>query len=198
MLDLRDIGVVFGNKTVLRSCSLSVTAGARVALMGPSGCGKTTLLRIALGLQSPDSGTVKNAFSRPAAVFQEPRLLPWRSAIENVNLVLSDGPETADEARAWLKKVELGDAAELFPAELSGGMQQRLSLARALAFGPDLLVLDEPFKGLDEALRSRMLALISSAAAERGAILLATHSEKEAAALGCRVLRYDAQGFFAE
>ena len=197
MLELRDIGVVFGNKTVLENCSLSVPVGARVALMGPSGCGKTTLLRVALGLQNPDSGVVKNAFSRPAAVFQEPRLLPWRSAAENVNLVLSDGPDTESAARAWLEKVELGEAAELFPAELSGGMQQRLSLARALAYGPDLLVLDEPFKGLDEALRRRMLALIARSAANC-AILLATHSEEEAAALGCRILRYDAQGFFAE
>ena len=198
MLELRDIGVVFGNKTVLENCSLSVPDGARVALMGPSGCGKTTLLRVALGLHSPDSGAVENAFSRPAAVFQEPRLLPWRSALENVNLVLSDGPDTESAARAWLEKVELNDAAELFPAELSGGMQQRLSLARALAYGPDLLVLDEPFKGLDEALRGRMLALIASAAAANCAILLATHSEEEASALGCRILRYDARGFFAE
>ena len=197
MLELRDIKVVFGEKTVLKNCSLSVPPGAHVALMGPSGCGKTTLLRVALGLQSPDSGTVENRFSRPAAVFQEPRLLPWRSAWENVNLVLSDGPDTEPEARAWLDKVELGDSAELFPAELSGGMQQRLSLARALAYEPDLLILDEPFKGLDEDLRRRMLKLIVQEMPDC-AILLATHSEEEAESLGCRILRYDAQGFFAE
>ena len=197
MLELRDIGVVFGDKTVLRNCSLSLPDGARVALMGPSGCGKTTLLRVALGLHSPDSGTVENGFSRSAAMFQEPRLLPWRSAMENVNLVLSDGPDTESAARAWLEKVELGEDAELFPGEMSGGMQQRLSLARALAYGPDLLVLDEPFKGLDEALRSRMISLISCSAVNC-AILLATHSEEEAVALGCRIFRYDAHGFFAE
>ena len=197
MLELRDIGVVFGNKTVLRNCSLSVPDGARVALMGPSGCGKTTLLRVALGLHSPDSGTLENSFSRPAAVFQEPRLLPWRSAVQNVNLVLSDGPETEQEVISWLEKVELGEAAELYPSELSGGMQQRLSLARALAYDPDFLVLDEPFKGLDEALRRRMLALIVQEM-PNCTILLATHSEEEADALGCRILRYDARGFFSE
>ena len=158
--------------------------------MGPSGCGKTTLLRVALGLQHPDAGSVSNRFACPASVFQEPRLLPWRTALENVNLVLSDGPGTREEARGWLERLELGDAAELYPTELSGGMQQRVSLARALAAGPDLLVLDEPFKGLDEALRTRMTALISQALPE-AAILLATHSEAEAEALGCRVLRYD-------
>lgn len=197
MLELQDVGVVFGSKAVLRNCFLSVPIGARIALMGPSGCGKTTLLRVALGLHGPDSGTVENSFSRPAAVFQEPRLLPWRSVLENVNLVLSDGPETKGEALAWLEKVELGEAAELLPAELSGGMQQRLSLARALAYGPDLLVLDEPFKGLDDALCRRMSALIAQAA-QTCAILLATHNEEEARAIGCRILRYDARGFFAE
>ena len=197
MLELNQIDVAFGSKKVLKNASLSVPAAARVALMGPSGCGKTTLLRVALGLQIPDTGTVENRFSRPAAVFQEPRLLPWRSAKENVNLVLSDGPETEKEASEWLERVDLAEAAGLFPAELSGGMLQRLSLARALAYGPDLLVLDEPFKGLDEALRGRMLALIAQTTPQC-AILLATHSEEEAAALGCKILRYDTEGHFAE
>ncbi len=162
--------------------------------MGPSGCGKTTLLRIALGLQRPDAGTVENAFIRPAAVFQEPRLLPWRTALENVDLVLSDGPDTREKARGWLERLELGEAAALYPSELSGGMQQRVSLARALAFGPDLLVLDEPFKGMDEALRERVIALVSRVLPQ-AALLLATHSEEEADALGCRILRFDGGAF---
>ena len=194
---IKDAVKKYGDYIALKGVSLDIKEGEFFTLLGPSGCGKTTLLRVALGLHSLDSGMFENAFSRPAAVFQEPRLLPWRSALENVNLVLSDGPDTESAARAWLEKVELGEAAELFPSELSGGMQQRLSLARALAYGPDLLVLDEPFKGLDEALRRRMHALIARSAANC-AILLATHSEEEAAALGCRILRYDAQGFFAE
>ncbi|MDO4974295.1 MAG: ATP-binding cassette domain-containing protein [Eubacteriales bacterium] len=190
LLKLEHISLSFGDKQILRNCDLSLSAGARSALMGPSGCGKTTLLRVILGLQRPDSGAIGNRFVRPAAVFQEPRLLPWRRAWENVNLVLSDGPDTEGEARAWLDRLEVGEAAELYPAELSGGMQQRVSLARALAAAPDLLVLDEPFKGLDEALCERVITTVSRALPE-AAILLATHSEAEAAALGCRILRYD-------
>ncbi len=189
VLDCRDIRVAFGGRTVLSGCSLRLTPGERIALMGPSGCGKTTLLRVALSLQKPDGGTVLWDFKRAAAVFQEPRLLPWCTAAENVNVVLGDRPETMPDALAWLDRVELSPAAGLFPAELSGGMRQRLSIARALAFAPDLLVLDEPFKELDTALSGRVAALVSSSA-RNTAILLATHSEEEAAALGCRVLRY--------
>ncbi len=194
MLKLDRVSVSFGGREVLRGCSLSLSAGERLALMGPSGCGKTTLLRLALGLQRPDAGTVENSFLRPAAVFQEPRLLPWRSALENVALFLPGGDGVKDEARIWLDRLELGDAAALCPAELSGGMQQRVSLARALAFGGDLLILDEPFKGMDRDLQERVTVVVSQSLPGT-ALLLATHSEAEAAALGCRILRYDAGRF---
>ena len=194
MLTLEDVSVSFGERPVLRDCTRSLAAGERLALMGPSGCGKTTLLRLALGLQRPDAGTVENTFLRPAAVFQEPRLLPWRSALENVALVLPGGDAGRETARHWLERLELGEAAALCPAALSGGMQQRVGLARALAFAPDLLVLDEPVKGMDEALRERVTALVSEALPGT-ALLLATHSEEEAGALGCRILRYDGGRF---
>ncbi|MBQ9663809.1 MAG: ABC transporter ATP-binding protein [Oscillospiraceae bacterium] len=190
MLELNDVSVRFGEKTVLSGCSLSVAAGERIALMGPSGCGKTTLLRVALSLQLPSSGTVRTSSKRNAAVFQEPRLLPWRTAAENVNAVLSDSPGTLPEAVRWLERLELREAADLYPAELSGGMQQRVSIARALCCSPDLLVLDEPFKGLDTALHDRVLALVNAALPADTAVLLATHSEEEAKALGCRILRW--------
>ena len=190
MLEGKGLCLSFGEKAVLRDCDLRLPAGARLALMGPSGCGKTTLLRVALGLQPPDAGTVDNRFRRTAAVFQEPRLLPWRTALENVNLVLSDTPSTFGTARHWLERLELADAAALYPGELSGGMQQRLALARALAAEPDLLVLDEPFRALDDALRARVLQTVNEAC-PGAALLLATHSEDEAAALGCTVLYFD-------
>ncbi len=189
MLKLNEVSVRFGDRRVLCACSLCLEKGERLALMGPSGCGKTTLARVALGLQSPDSGRVESDFSRVAAVFQEPRLLPWLTAEENVNLVLADSAESLPEARAWLARLELSEAAELYPAALSGGMQQRLSLARALAAKPDFLVLDEPFKALDAALHRRVLRLTAESLRD-ASLLLITHTEQEAEALGCRVIRW--------
>ena len=197
MLELHNAGVSFGDKSVLSGCTLSLASGERIALMGPSGCGKTTLLRTVLGLQEPDSGAVTNSFSRPAAVFQEDRLFPWLTALENINLVLSGKAETMPEARRWLELLELGDAAELYPRELSGGMRQRIAIARALCVRPDLLVLDEPLKQLDAALQARVSTLISQSCRDC-ALLLATHSETEAKALGCRIFFCRDGAFFPQ
>ena len=190
MLELKNVSLRLGDKQVLRDCDLRLADGGRIALMGPSGCGKTTLLRVALSLQKPDAGEVSCSWNRIGVVFQEPRLLGWRTATENVDLVLSDGPETAAEAALWLDRLELGEARELYPAELSGGMQQRLSIARALAVRPELLVLDEPFKAMDEALAARVRQTVAQALSD-SALLLVTHSEEEARAFGCRILRYE-------
>ena len=188
MLTLEHLELRFGEKEVLRDCSLSLAPGGHLAVMGPSGCGKTSLLRIALGLQIPDAGSVSVSAKRAAAVFQEPRLLPWSTALENVMLVLSS-PTAREDALFRLRQVELEEAAGLYPDELSGGMQQRVSLARALAVRPDFLVLDEPLKGMDEALAERMRALLLRKT-EGVSLLLATHDREEAAALGCRILYY--------
>ena len=195
MLKLNEVSIRFGAKQVLDSCSLVLEKGQRAALMGPSGCGKTTLARAVMSLQTPDSGTVSCSFQRVAAVFQEPRLMPWATAEENVNLVLSDRPETMPQARAWLDALELSEAASLYPAELSGGMQQRLSIARALAYKPELLIMDEPFKAMDDALKSRILKVTASSITS-AALLLITHSREEAAALGCRILQFEDGRFF--
>ncbi len=189
MLECREISLRFGEIQVLSDCGLRLAPGERIALMGPSGCGKTSLLRVLLGLQKPGRGSVRLTAERIGVVFQEPRLLPWRTAAENVNLVLSDRPETLAEAEDWLNRLELKDAAGLYPPELSGGMQQRTAIARALAVRPELLVLDEPSRGLDPALRERVLRLIREDLPGR-ALLLATHSEEEAETLGCEILRY--------
>ena len=161
MLELLNISHSYGDRQVLQGVKLSLEAGQRIALMGPSGCGKTTLLKIALGLLHPSAGTVQNRFCRVAAVFQEPRLLPWCTAVENVNLVLDDRKNGLSRAMAALEKMELKDSAQKYPRELSGGMQQRVAIARALATEPDLLILDEPFKGMDESLRLRVLQSVA-------------------------------------
>ncbi len=185
MLKLTDISHHYGDQPVLEKKNVMLLPGQRLALMGPSGCGKTTLLRIALGLLEPTEGTVENTFRKTAAVFQEPRLLPWRTALENVNLVLGDGKATLGSARKYLEQVKLSDAADKYPRELSGGMQQRVAVARALAVKADLLVLDEPFKAMDEALREKIIARVAETEA---AILLVTHEESEAKALHCEII----------
>ena len=189
MLELKKVSVAFEGKTVLSDCSLFLPRGGRAALMGPSGCGKTTLLRVALGLQEPDAGQGRRGTRRLAAVFQEPRLLPWLSAEENVCLPLPEGERSRENAREWLERLELGQARALLPAELSGGMQQRVSLARALAAEPELLVLDEPFRAFDAPLRERVIELILRSLPD-AAVLIATHEREEAERLGCRVYVY--------
>ena len=186
MLKLKSVSHSYGSQQVLKDLDLTLNPGQRLAVMGPSGSGKTTMLRIVLGLLNADAGTVENTFRKTVAVFQEPRLLPWRTAIQNVNLVLGDKKATLETAKAHLKQVGLEDALDKYPQELSGGMQQRVSLARALAAGGDLLVLDEPFKAMDEALRERIIALVAQTDA---AILLVTHEEAEAKMLGCEIIR---------
>ncbi len=186
MLKLTGICHSYDGVTVLNGVNLRVNPGQRIAIMGPSGVGKTTLLRIALGLLAPDEGTVANTFRKTAAVFQEPRLLPWRTALENVNLVLSDSKSTLETARRALQTMGLADAADKYPRELSGGMQQRVAIARALAGEGDFLVLDEPFKAMDADLRASVMALVANT---KAAILLVTHEESEALALGCEIIR---------
>lgn len=187
MLELKDVSLSFGALEVLRGASLTLWQGERIAITGPSGCGKTSLLYVIAGLLHPDSGLVRNRAARTACVFQEPRLLPWLSAEENVSIVMPHGTQGQD-ALMLLKKLGLADSAEKHPCELSGGMQQRAALARALAYAPDLLLLDEPFRALDAA--SKALAI--DAVNERAdcAVILVTHSPEEADALGCRIIPF--------
>lgn len=186
MLKLTNICHSYGDNPVLKDITLNLSSGQRLAIMGPSGSGKTTLLRIVMGLLRPTAGRAENHFSKISAVFQEPRLLPWRTALENVNLVLADDRSTLEQARCQLARLGLAEAADKYPGELSGGMQQRVALARALAMEGDLLILDEPFKAMDEALRQQVIAQVAQT---RAAILLVTHDGEEAAALGCGILR---------
>lgn len=195
MIEAHDLTVTYDGRDVLHNVTLTVPDGAHIALMGPSGCGKTTLLRVLAGLRAPDGGSVRVSPGRMACVFQTPRLLPWRTAAENVNAVLSDRAQTMPQARAWLERLELGEAAEQYPAALSGGMQQRVAIARALAYDAPVLLLDEPFRGLDAALRARVTACIAAETQGR-TLVLATHDPADADALGCTVYAY-AGGAFA-
>ena len=187
MLQLLNVTRRFGEKTVLKDLTHTFPERGVVALMGPSGCGKTTLLRLLAGLDRPDGGEIRSDYTKSAVAFQEPRLLPWLNCIDNVNIVLPKdnlSPETTKELFALL---ELSAVENALPDALSGGMRQRVSLARALAFGGDLLLLDEPFSALDEALKARIAPLVRAANPD-GLTVLITHNPADAALLGATVL----------
>lgn len=192
MLELKNVCLSYGKLEVLKNISLRLARGERIALMGPSGCGKTSLLRVSAGLQKPCSGRVINSVERTAMVFQEPRLLPWLSAEDNVKLTIPTGAKTSSHPVNWLEKLGIAEAAKKRPDELSGGMQQRVALARALAYEADLLLLDEPFKALDACTKENIIKTISGST--DAAIILVTHDAGEAAALGCRVIELDTFG----
>lgn len=194
MIELKNISLTYGTQTILKGQDLAVAAGERIALMGPSGCGKTSLLRLIAGLAKPTDGFLSVHTDRIAYLFQEARLLPWLTAEENVNTVLSDGDATLPEARKWLAAVGLKTDMKKYPHELSGGMQQRVSLARALAYGGDILLLDEPLKGLDAETRADMIRLINSHTAGK-TLLLATHDTEEATALTDTLYSYQTDCF---
>jgi len=176
---------------------LEITAGSFVALLGPSGCGKSTLLRLVAGLDRPDRGevTLGDDEARPdiAYVFQDPHLMPWRRNVDNVALPLElagiPTAERREKALAALVKVGLGDAADRYPGELSGGMRMRASLARALVTRPRLLLLDEPFASLDELTRHRLDDQLRALWIDLGmTVLFVTHAIGEAAYLAERAV----------
>ncbi|CAH0167704.1 MULTISPECIES: ABC transporter ATP-binding protein [unclassified Microbacterium] len=195
----RRFAVAEGQRQVLRGLDVDLGAGEIVAVVGPSGCGKSTLLRLVAGLDTPTGGIiaidgtgVTDTDERTAVAFQEPRLLPWRTLAQNVALGLPRrlrGRARTERVSELLRLVGLEHAANQRPREVSGGMAQRASLARALARNPSVLLLDEPFGALDALTRLRMQDLLLDIhAAEPTTILLVTHDVEEALYLADRVL----------
>lgn len=174
---------------------LSLKAGEIVALVGPSGCGKSTALRLLAGIEHPSAGAVTRTVSRgeTALVFQTPTLAPWLSALDNAALPLRLAGQSKTQAQAAaaraLTRVGLGDAMTKSPAQLSGGMAMRASLARALVADPRLLLLDEPFAALDEITRRQLADDVLRLAAQlEPALLFVTHNVEEAVYMASRVI----------
>jgi NitT/TauT family transport system ATP-binding protein len=178
--------------TAIADLTFQISGHVFVSVVGPSGCGKSTLLNIVSGIETASRGTIEvSEDGRPARlgyVFQEPRLLPWRTVMQNMLYVL-DGDGAPERARRYLGMVGLADAGEKFPAQLSGGMQQRVGIARAFAVEPDLLLMDEPFSHLDaitaRGLREQLQAIWTET---RKTVLFVTHDIAEAVQLSNRVL----------
>jgi NitT/TauT family transport system ATP-binding protein len=212
-LKFDNVWVEYGDKVVLEKVSISIEEGCFVSIVGPSGAGKSTFLRLALGQEAPTRGQVllggKKLKAEPGAdrgiVFQRYSVFPHLSARDNVvfGLDCAGAPLTArlggakrraavKQAEEMLASVGLGDSMNVYPAQLSGGMQQRLAIAQALVKHPRILLLDEPFGALDPGVRLDMHELITDLwRAHKLTILMVTHDIKEAFALGTRVLAFD-------
>jgi len=178
----------------LREIDFEVCGSQFVSIVGPSGCGKSTLLNIISGVDAPTSGELSiTENGRPARlgyVFQDPRLLPWRTIMDNLLYVHDDrGKERREAVRQHLKMVKLDDVENLYPNQLSGGMQQRAGIARAFSVEPDLLLMDEPFSHLDaitaRALREQLQELLQ---AHPTTVLFVTHDVMEAVQLSDRII----------
>ena len=186
MLQIDRLTLSFGDKRVLEDFSLSLPLEGVTALRGPSGCGKTTLLRCIAGLERPNSGRVAGISPRQTAfLFQENRLFPWRTAEQHITDVLPR--ERRGEASRWLALAELEGEERVYPSALSGGMGRRLALARCLALGGALYLLDEPFSGVDPERAERIMGRIRTL---NTPVLLVSH-EEAVLSLADRVVELD-------
>lgn len=196
-LQIQDMNFGFPNEELFRGFSLSIEAGEVCAVLGPSGCGKTTLVRLVAGLLQPESGRVLLR-EKPALAFQDARLLPWEPAWVQVALGMTGwqlrGSAGRDGARRLLFELGLGNCAERYPHELSGGMKRRLNLARAVARSSGLLLLDEPFTHLDIVTHTELIGFAHALLQRKPrTTLLVTHSPHEAMALADRVVVLSAE-----
>jgi NitT/TauT family transport system ATP-binding protein len=193
-MHVHGIHKIFDNDVVaIENLTLDIQAGEFVAILGPSGCGKSTLLRIIAGLDRPSSGSVETGEGKIAYVFQDAHLLPWRNVLRNVALPLElmgvARAERLAAASEALQQVGLADAIKRYPAQLSGGMRMRVSMARALVTRPKLLLLDEPFAALDEITRQKLDEQLRELwMRHRMTVVFVTHSTAEATFLADRAV----------
>jgi len=194
MLRFDDVSLSLDGRPIVAEVDLAVAPRQLAVLVGPSGAGKTTLLRLAAGLVEPTAGRVENRARHTAVVFQEPRLLPWESALDNAGLPLAaigiGRREARPEAERWLLRLGLRrDDLDKRPAALSAGMRTRVALARAFVAAADLVLLDEPFASLDLGLRRDLQTLLRDLVVETGvAALFVTHDPTEAVRLADRLM----------
>lgn len=190
MLALTNVNKAMGQQAVLENVTLMLEENCIHCLLGPSGCGKSTLLRVAAGLLKADSGTVHLNPKECAMVFQEPRLLPWLTVSENLALALNHLPKNshAEAIEQALKRIQLNHVQHYMPSELSGGMAQRVGIARAILRQPTILLMDEPFAALDAITRTELQQMLLTLMQEqKTTCLFVTHDIDEAITLGDQI-----------
>lgn len=198
-LIVENVNFSFGFKEILKDINFTLKKGEVVSIVGPSGGGKTTLLHLCSKLLKLDTGRIKNSFSSSTFAFQEPRLLPWKNVIDNISLALKAKGEKTNIAEQKAKDIAIlfglqeSDFSK-FPKDLSGGMKQRVSFARALVVNPSLLFLDEPFSALDIGLKKELQnLLIKNIENNNLSILFITHDLMEAIKLSDKIIVLKAQ-----
>ncbi|QTQ14274.1 ATP-binding cassette domain-containing protein [Treponema parvum] len=179
MVSVANIKKTYNSKIVIEDLSLSVKAGDLAVIVGPSGCGKSTLLNIIAGLDQNYEGKLQTSGKKIGYVFQEDRVLPWLTVFQNIKSVNPSGED--DVVQHFIDAAGLTGFEKYYPDELSGGMRQRCSIARALYYGSDILLMDEPFKSLDYVIRQKMISdLLKIHEEEKNTILFVTHDIEEA------------------
>ncbi len=182
MIKISELNFSYGENTILKDFSCELKSGERVCISAVSGRGKTTLLKIICGLLNEYSGQVEINAEKLSVVFQDDVLLPWYTALENIAVV-----SNIQRAEFWLSRFNLADSADKYPYELSGGMKRRVALCRALAYDGDILVLDEPFKGLDDELKRQIIEIIKEQYKDR-LIIFTSHDKAETDMLATRII----------
>ncbi len=203
LIEFRNVSKTYGTLGVLKELSFQIGNEDIVGILGPSGVGKSTILKIIAGLEEASSGISISRAERVGYVFQEPRLLPWKTTFENVALPLIahgiNRKEARERAFSYIEKMGLGGFEDYFPNQLSGGMLQRVSLARAFAPSPDLLLLDEPFSALDLRLKSVLENMLRELLEENPIpVLYVSHSPEEVVQFANRIFMMFAGGIIEE
>ncbi len=185
-IELKNITKKYGDKTVIDNLTLSFPKGETTCIMGPSGCGKTTLLRILASLETPDSGEITGAEGSVSFVFQEDRLCEDFSVLSNIRLVTGKNC-SKEKILSHIKELGLEDYSDTAVSKLSGGMKRRVAIARGICFDADIVIMDEPFKGLDETLKKTVMDYVKKHT-ENKTLICVTHDRSEAEYLGVNII----------
>jgi ABC-type nitrate/sulfonate/bicarbonate transport system ATPase subunit len=199
MIRFQGVTKSFAGLNLFRDISFELKAHEIAAVLGPSGIGKTTLLRLIAGTLQPDSGTIETGSQRIGFIFQDHRLLPWRTAEDNIAVVLKaqgfSRENAGEKARHWLDQLGLKNFYDYYPGQLSGGMVQRVSIARAFAVEPEIMLMDEPFGSLDPDLVDTLIRDLRLVLREhRSTTIYVTHDLIEALSIADRMFRLSHEG----